>query len=110
MAFQPENVSASFFEAHPIVMLHGAIPTAERDYARDHPSRELLEKLYAGVFEAGKVELDAAITGFLKRIVRGSRISIAPVLGDAILVFVIGHARSAKDMQPPGEPNRPPDR
>lgn len=95
MAIEPQNVSVSFSEPYLIVTLRGAISAAERKYAQQRPSRERLEKLYDEVFEAVKAELETIIAGILGRMVHRSRISIDPMVGDAILVFVLGQARAA---------------
>lgn len=107
MALWPEETSANLTDTHLIVTLRGAIPAAERDYAQERLARERLEALYAEVFRAAKAELEAAIADVLDRVVRGSRISIDPKLGDAILVFVLGQARLTGTKHHPGEPGSP---
>ncbi|MCE5328072.1 MAG: DUF2294 domain-containing protein [Planctomycetaceae bacterium] len=88
MAITPEAVTVNLSEPYLIVTLRGAICEAERRYAQERSSRELLEKLYTDVFDAAKSELEGAIADILRRRVQRSRITIDPMLGDAILTFV----------------------
>lgn len=102
MAVRPDAVTISLSEPYLIVTLRGAISAAERSYAQERPSRELLEKLYVDVFDAAKVGLEATVAGILGRTIQRSRITIDPTLGDAILVFVLGQANPTKTSLPSG--------
>ena len=104
MAVKPEAVTVNLSEPYLIVTIRGAICEAERRYAQDRSSRERLEKLYAGVFDAAKPELEVAIADILGRPVRRSRISIDPMLGDAILVFVFEATSGTKKIEAAGTP------
>jgi uncharacterized protein YbcI len=101
MAVRPDAVTVNLSEPYLIVTLGGAICEAEKRYAQDRSCRELLEKLYADVFDAAKPELEAAMADILGRCIRRSRISIDPMLGDVILVFVLGQVAETKRTGPP---------
>lgn len=104
MAVSPESIAVSLSEPYLIVTLRGAMSEAEKRYAQERSSRELLEKLHADVFDAAKPELEAAIADILGRHVRRSRISIDPMLGDAILVFVFEAISGTKKIEAAGTP------
>jgi uncharacterized protein YbcI len=107
MAARPEAVTVSLSEPYLIVTVRGAICEAERRYAEDRSSRERLEKLYVDVFDAAKPDLEAAIADIVGRQVRRSRISIDPMLGDAILVFVFEATSGTKKLEAAGTPELP---
>lgn len=108
MALKSEAITVNLSEPYLIVTLRGAICQAERQYAQDRSSRELLEKLYADVFDVAKHGLDAAVGSILGRHVQRSRMSVDPMLGDAILVFVLGPGVDTEKMKPSGK-TQPPD-
>lgn len=107
MAVRPDTVAVSLSRPYLIVTLRGAICEAERRYAQDRRSRGLLERLYVDIFNAAKPELETAIGNILGRRIRRSRISIDPVLGDAILVFVFGEDSEMERTEPSGATESP---
>lgn len=90
MSIRPELVLVDLHDTCILVTLRQVVCAAERNYARERLSRELLEKLYAEAFGAVKTELETAVTQIVGRQVHQSRISVDPIVGDAILVFMLG--------------------
>ena len=89
MGLNPKSVEVDVHAAHILVTLSNVISAAERERARDREVRELLETLAAAAFEAVSGELEAEVARITGRAVIGSRISIDPLAGDAILKFLL---------------------
>ncbi len=83
MSVTPESVSVTLQPRALLVTLRGTTCPAEKNYARGKQGRELLEKLYAEVFDTAKPILEAAIEGILEQEVERSRLSVDTESGDA---------------------------
>ena len=89
MGLCPKSVEVDIHRSHILVTLAGVVSAAERQSARDLEVRELLEKLAAAAFDAVSGDIDAEVEQITGRTVVGSRISIDPLAGDAILKFLL---------------------
>ena len=89
MGLCPKSVEVDIHRSHILVSLTGVVSAAERQSARDQEVRELLEKLAAAAFETVSRDLETEVERITGRAVAGSRISIDPLAGDAILKFLL---------------------
>ena len=85
MGLNAASVEVDVHEAHILVTLNRVVSPAERESARDREVRELLEKLAAAAYEAVCGELESEVAQITGRPIAGSRISIDPLAGDAII-------------------------
>ena len=89
MSVRPESVLVNLHDSYILVILHQAVCAAEREYARERQARELLERLYARVFDAAKSKLEADIAEIVGRPVQQSRMNVDTLAGNIILVFLL---------------------
>ncbi len=87
MSVRPESILVDEHDAHILITLCQVVSPAEREYARELDSRELLERLFAETFDVVRTELERSVTAITGRRVDRSRISVDPAAGDAILVL-----------------------
>lgn len=87
MAIRPGSVSVDLHPHAAVVTMRGAASRAERDYARDRPAKELLERFHAETFNAVKGELEALVGRVLGRKVRRSRLNLDPESGDGVILI-----------------------
>ncbi len=90
MSVRPESVSVTLQPRALLVTLRGTTCPAEKNYARGKQGRELLEKLYAEVFDTAKPILEAAIERILDQKVERSRLSVDTESGDGVILFALG--------------------
>lgn len=87
MSVCPESILVDEHDKHILITLCQVVSPAEREYARELDSRELLEKLFAETFDVVRTDLERSVTAITGRTVQHSRISVDPAVGDAILVL-----------------------
>lgn len=89
MSARPQSILVDLHDSHVLVTLRQVICPAEREYAREHSSRERLERLACEAFDGVKAELEKAVTRIMGRRVLQSRINLDPPTGDAILMLAM---------------------
>jgi uncharacterized protein YbcI len=78
--------------------LRQVICPAEREYARDHDSRERLERLFSQAFDMVKANLEKTVAEIVGRRVLQSRISLDPPTGDAVLMLFMEESVKPRDV------------
>jgi uncharacterized protein YbcI len=87
MSVTPESVTVELEERSLVVVMHGVTSEAERNYARNPESRELLDRFYRELFDATKAELESSIERILDKQVAGSSLSVDSESASAVLMF-----------------------
>ena len=83
----PDSISVDFHPDTMVVALESVISPAEHSYASDSQGRELLERLYRGVYEEAKPILHAAVVEVTGRPVERSRFTLDSESGDAVIML-----------------------
>ena len=82
-----KSITVDFHADTLVITLCGATSPAERDFARDRRTRELLEKFYDELFDVIKPILEARIQEILGRQVRRSRMKIDSESGAGVILL-----------------------
>jgi len=69
-----------------VITLSGVTCPAEREYARDAQSRDLLDRVYGETYRVTKPVLESAIQHLLGRCVERSRLDVDPESGDGTIL------------------------
>ncbi len=96
MSARPESVLVDLHDSHVLVTLRQVVCPAEREYARERPSRERLERLFSETFDTVKAELETAVARIVGGTVRQSRLSVDSLTGDAVVVFFMEQPTSSR--------------
>ncbi len=84
----PSEVLIDNTDDYLLVTLRQALCKAERLYVQEPEAHTRLEELYIDVYNAAKEQLENSIAAILGRRVLRSRVSIDPLRGDVMLIFV----------------------
>ena len=87
LAVTCKSITVDFHADTLVITLCGATSPAERDFARDRRTRELLEKFYDELFDVIKPILEARIQEILGRQVRRSRMKIDSESGAGVILL-----------------------
>ena len=97
MAVTCESITVNFHTDTIVVTLDGASCPAEKDYAQDRESRELLERFYGELFDVIKPTLEARVQEILGRQIRQSRLNIYPQSGAGVIVLTLASEACLKE-------------
>jgi uncharacterized protein YbcI len=100
MAIRPGSVAVDLHPCAAVVTMHGIGSQAERDYAKESPGKELLERLYSETFNVVRGELEALLERVLGRKVRRSILTLDPETGDGVILIAFADGPSATGGEP----------
>ena len=89
MGIRPKSISVDLHSQSVIVILEGVSHPAEINMAKEKFSRELIEKMYAELFNVSKPILQSKMERLLHRSVDRSFFAIEPLFGNAVIVFFL---------------------
>lgn len=73
------------------------IPRAEKDYAKEKRSRELLERFYSNVFDTTRRALEAALENILGQFIGSSMLRVNPESRDGVMIFTFADKSSLEE-------------
>jgi uncharacterized protein YbcI len=84
---KPRAALADIHKRSVVATLEDIVPPVERDYARDNKGHELLDRVYAGVFDCTRRMAEVEVERTLDQRAKNSILRVDPESGNAFLVF-----------------------
>ena len=89
MGIRPKSISVDIHSQLVVVILEGVSHPAEINMAKESFSRDLIERMYAELFNVSKPVLQSQLERQLHRSIDRSFFAIEPQFGNAVIVFFL---------------------
>ncbi len=89
MSIRPKAISVDVHSQSVVVILEGVLHPAEINMAKERFSRDLIERMYAELFNVSKPILQSRMERLLHRSIDRSFFAVEPQFGNAVIVFFL---------------------